>query len=67
MPTHYVVRLPSEEDKVNAAIKENEAKGAGLIQVLPIVLESSTKEVMLVFRTTEDETARPAGFRFAGT
>lgn len=65
MPTHYVVRLASEEDKVNVAIKENEGKGAGLIQVLPIVSDGTTSEVMLVFRTTEDDATRPAGFRFS--
>ncbi len=64
MPTHFVVRTLSLENVVNDAIKENEAKGAGLIQVLPIVVDSSTSEVMLVFRTTE-ESSRPAGFRFA--
>jgi hypothetical protein len=64
MPTHFVVRTTAVEDVVNAAIKENEAKGAGLIQVLPITLEHSTSEVMLVFRTTE-EASRPAGFRYA--
>ena len=64
MATHYVVRTSSVGDAVNAAIKENEATGAGLIQVLPIVVEGSTAEVMLVFRTTE-EASRPAGFRYA--
>lgn len=64
MATHYVVRVPSAEDGVNEAIKTNEAKGAGLIQVLPIVMEGTTADVMLVFRITE-EASRPAGFRYA--
>ena len=65
MPTHYVVRTPSEEGRVNAAIKENEETGAGLIQVLPVTVEGSTAEVMLVFRKNEDAPTRATGFKAA--
>lgn len=63
MPTHYVVRVPSDADSVNTAIKENESKTAGLIQVLPVVAEGTTSEVMLVFRQSDDSGERAAGFR----
>ena len=65
MPTHHVVRTTADEDKVNATIKENEANGAGLIQVLPITVDGSTQEVMLVFRIADAEAPRAAGFRAA--
>lgn len=63
MPTHHVVRVSAEADKVNATIKENEAEGAGLIQVLPIPVGGDVAEVMLVFRVADAEAGRPAGFR----
>ncbi len=63
MPTHHVVRVPSEEEGVNATIKEHEAAGAGLIQVLPIVKGGDVAEVMLVFRVADAEAPRAAGFR----
>lgn len=63
MPTHHVVRTSAEADKVNATIKENEADGAGLIQVLPIVTDGNVAEVMLVFRVADAEPPRAAGFR----
>lgn len=63
MPTHHVVRTSAETDKVNATIKEHEADGAGLIQVLPIPVDGTVSEVMLVFRVADTDAPRAAGFR----
>lgn len=63
MPTHHVVRAASEEDRVNAIIKEQEEKGAGLIQVLPMPVDGNVTEVMLVFRVPDADAPRAAGFR----
>ena len=65
MPTHHVVRTSADEDRVNATIKENEEKGAGLIQVLPIPVGGDVSEVMLVFRVPDADAPRAAGFRAA--